>query len=164
MERETTNLKQVVDYTMYDNVSSELAKRYSKEKFDAVLDAVGADMRIYAHCAQYLKPDGIYSSVGVKLSGFGVLDAVSAVWKMQINTIWPKTPWLLGTGRTWKVTSMMDPGLELMQRVVDMLAEGKLKVVIDSEWPFDQVLDAYDIVMSGRAKGKVIIKVGDDVQ
>ena len=157
-------MSQVVDYTMYDNVSAELAKRYGEEKFDAIVDAVGADMRIYTHCAQYLKSDGVYSSVGVKMGGFGVLDAVRAVWKMQTNAVWPKTPWLLGTGRTWKVTSMMDPGLKLMQRVVNMLAEGKLKVVTDSEWPFDQVLDAYDVVMSGRAKGKVIIKVADDVQ
>jgi NADPH:quinone reductase-like Zn-dependent oxidoreductase len=139
-----------------------LTRRYGQQKFNAIVDAVGADTRIYRRCAQYLKPEGIYSSVGIKLSGFGVLAAVNAVWKMQMNALWPKTPWLLGTGRTWKVTSMMDPGLELMQRVVDMLAQGKLKVAVDSEWPFDQVLEAYDVVMSGRAKGKVIIKVGDE--
>lgn len=147
---------------MCEDVSKELAKRYGGQKFHAVVDAVGADMRIYTQCAKYLKPDGVYSSVGVKLGGFGVLNAASAVWKMQLNALWPKTPWLLGTGRTWKGITMMDPGVELMVRVVDMLADGKLKVAIDSEWTFDRVLEAYDIVMSGRTKGKVIIRVGDE--
>jgi NADPH:quinone reductase-like Zn-dependent oxidoreductase len=119
-------------------------------------------MSIYTHCAEYLKPEGVYSSVGVKLGGFSVLNALSAVWKMQINALWPKTPWLGGTGRTWMLTSMMDPGVELMQGVVDLLADGKLSVLVDSEWPFEQVLDAYDVVMSGRAKGKVIIKVSQE--
>ncbi|KAB5513609.1 hypothetical protein GE09DRAFT_1295036 [Coniochaeta sp. 2T2.1] len=150
---------EVVNYDVHENVAEELAKRYGGQKFDAIVDAVGADMRIYTRCAEYLKPEGVYSSVGVKLGGFGLLNAVSAVWKMQMNALWPRATWLLGTGRTWKATTMMGPGLELMQCVVDMVGAGKLKVVVDSEWPFDQVLEAYDVVMSGKAKGKVIIKV-----
>lgn len=153
--------RQVIDYAKYD-IPTELASRYNQTPFDAIIDCVGADENIYLHCAKYLKEDGVYSSVGIKLTGFTYLAAVKAVWKMQMNSIWPKSPRLLGTGRTWKVTSMMDPGQELMERVVDLVAEGKLKVVVDSEWPFDQVLEAYDVVLSGRARGKVIIRVGDD--
>ncbi len=54
---------------------------------------------------------------------------------------------------------MMDPGLEFMERVVALFGEGKLKVVVDSEWEFEQVLEAYDVLLSGRAKGKIIIRV-----
>lgn len=141
---------------------AELARRYGGKPFDAIIDAVGADMKIYTHCRQYLKEDGVYSAVGIKLTGYTVWAGVAAMWKSMLNSLWPRTPWLFGTGRKWHVTTMMDPGLELMERVVKMVADGRLKVAIDSEWPFEEVLEAYDVVMSGRARGKVIIKVRDD--
>lgn len=57
---------------------------------------------------------------------------------------------------------MMDPGQEAMQRVVDMFGEGKLRVAVDSEWPFEKVHEAFDVLYSGHAAGKVIIKVNED--
>jgi NADPH:quinone reductase-like Zn-dependent oxidoreductase len=154
-------IRQVIDYTKHD-IPAELASRYSQKPFDAIIDCVGADESIYLHCAKYLKEDGVYSSVGIKLSDFTYLASIKAVWKMQMNSIWPRSPRLLGTGRIWKATTMMDPGQELMQRAVNLIADGKLKVIIDSEWPFDQVLEAYDVVLSGRARGKVIIRMAGD--
>lgn len=147
----------MIDYTTND-VPTLLASQYGQEQFDAIVDCVGADEGIYLHCAGYLKPEGVYSSVGIKLTGYSYQAAIKAVWKMQLNSFWPRSPRLLGTGRMWKVTSMMNPGQELMKQVLDMVVHGRLKVVVDSEWSFDQVLEAYDVLLTGRARGKVIIK------
>lgn len=138
-----------------------LAERHSEQPFDAILDSIG-DQYVYTNCAQYMKEDGVYSAVGIKAKSFGIVDALSAFWKMQINAIWPRSKWLLGTGRTWVCISMMDPGMELMEYLVGLFAEGKLRVVVDGEWSFDRVLEAYDVLMSGRARGKIIVKVVED--
>jgi len=36
---------------------------------------------------------------------------------------------------------------------------GKLRPVVDSVYPFDEALKAYERIMTGRAKGKVIVTV-----
>jgi NADPH:quinone reductase-like Zn-dependent oxidoreductase len=57
---------------------------------------------------------------------------------------------------------MMDPGLEMLERVVKLFGEGKLRVAVDSEWPFDKVHEAFDVLKAGHAAGKVIIKVNEE--
>lgn len=41
---------------------------------------------------------------------------------------------------------------------------GKIQPVVDSVFSFDDVLEAYDRIMSGRAKGKVVIRVDPDAE
>jgi len=41
---------------------------------------------------------------------------------------------------------------------------GSLKPVVDSVFSFDDTLKAYDRIMSGRATGKVIVKVDPSVE
>ena len=42
-------------------------------------------------------------------------------------------------------------------------AEGKLKPVIGNTYTFEEVLEAYDLLATKRARGKVVIKVGEVV-
>ena len=39
---------------------------------------------------------------------------------------------------------------------------GKVKPVIDSVFPFDNALKAYDRILTSKAVGKVVIEVPDD--
>ncbi|KAK0727853.1 hypothetical protein B0T26DRAFT_638468 [Lasiosphaeria miniovina] len=152
-------LRRVVDYTQHANLADELARRYGQ--FDAVIDAFG-DQALYKSCARILKPGGVYSAAGVHSATFSLWAVLKVGLTLAANALWPRTKWLGGTGRTWKAASMMDPGVELMERVVGLLGEGKLRVAVDSEWPFDKALDAFDVLLSGRARGKILIKVNDD--
>jgi len=126
-----------------------------------VLDAYGSQA-LFNYSAGFLKPDGIYDAAGIHADRLALWPVLKSGMLLLWNAVRPRSPWLGGTGRTWKAVAMMDPGMELMERAVALFAEGKLRVVVDSEWPFDRVLDAYDALLSGRARGKIVIKVAGD--
>ncbi|KAK1655188.1 hypothetical protein BDP81DRAFT_456307 [Colletotrichum phormii] len=154
---------EVVDYTAGRPlpVSRVLGQKFGGEgkRFDAVVDCVGVQ-DVYVHCAEYLKPEGVYSAVGIKPADQSVGALVKAVWQMQMNALWPRSTWLGGTGRRWAATAMMDPGKTLMEEVVAMLADGRVKAVVERELRFEEAVDGYEIVGSGRARGKVVVHVG----
>ncbi|KAK3326617.1 hypothetical protein B0H66DRAFT_166232 [Apodospora peruviana] len=154
---------EVIDYTLFSGaVEDELVRRFGDDrKFDAVIDAFGSQ-RTYKRCAGFLREEGVYSAAGVHATGYGYGAVLGAGLVMLANAVWFRSGWLWGTGRQWKAVSMMDPGRELMERVVRLFGEGKLKVVADSEWEFEKVLEGYDILMSGRARGKVVVRVDSD--
>jgi len=151
----------VVDYTQYKDLPGELARRFGNQPFDNIIDAFG-NQQVYKHCARYLKPDGIYDAAAIHYSDYTVWALLKSVLTIAANTIWPQSTWLGGTGRKWKAASLMDPGLEMMERVVKMFGEGKLRVAVDSEWPFEKTHEALDVLKSGHAAGKVIIKVDEE--
>ncbi len=153
---------EVVDYTRCDgDLPGELARRYGDRPFDCVIDTFG-NQAVYKQCARYLKPEGMYNAASIHYTDYTVWKLLMSVVAIVGNTVWPRSTWLGGTGRRWKAASMMDPGLEMMERVVKLFEDGKLRVVVDSEWSFDKVHEALDIVRSGHAAGKVIIKVNED--
>ncbi|KAK6220051.1 zinc alcohol dehydrogenase [Colletotrichum tabaci] len=154
---------EVVDYTSSSSpVSKTLRQRFGKEgkQFDAVADCIGVQ-DIYANCAEYLVPQGVYAAVGIKPATNSYGGFMKAVWHMQMNALWPLATWLGGTGRRWAATTMMDPGKALMEEVMGMLADGRIKAVFEREFGFEEVVDGYEIVGSGRARGKVVVKVND---
>lgn len=152
---------QVIDYTEYEDLAGELTRRYGAEPFDVVLDAYG-NQELFNYCAGFLKPEGVYDAASIHYEGYALWSVFKAGMTLLWNGLRPKASWLGGTGRTWIAVSMMDPGAEMMERLTKMFGEGKVRVVVDSEWPFEKVPDAYDTLISGHAKGKVIVKVGDD--
>ena len=67
-----------------------------------------------------------------------------------------------GTPRKWMmIRTPLDR--EKMERLLQLVEAGQVKVLIDSIWDVnegeDQVYKAYDRVLSQRAKGKVIVKL-----
>ncbi|KAK2778177.1 zinc alcohol dehydrogenase [Colletotrichum kahawae] len=148
---------EVVDYTATGRVSEALRERFGEEKqrFDGVVDCIGVQ-DVYASCAAYVVPGGVYAAVGIKPAAQTWGSFFRAVWTMQMNAVWPLAGWLGGAGRVWKGTTMMDPGRTLMEDVVGMLAEGRLKAVFDREVAMEEVVE------SGRARGKVVVKVGKE--
>ncbi|KAK3997522.1 putative dehydrogenase [Cladorrhinum sp. PSN332] len=162
---------EVIDYTRFPNLllPAELAKRFNnsgdgqqkQQQFDAVIDAYG-NQSLYVNCRHFLKPGGVYSAVSIHSESYAGWDLLKSGWAIIKNVLWPRATWLGGTGRTFKIASMMDPGLGEMEELNALFAEGKLKVVRDSVWGFDQVHGALDKLCSGHAAGKVVIKVGDD--
>ncbi|KAH6850609.1 hypothetical protein B0I37DRAFT_413996 [Chaetomium sp. MPI-CAGE-AT-0009] len=152
---------EVVDYTQYKDLPGELARRFGDQPFDNIIDSFG-NQELYKQCARYLKPEGMYNAAAIHYSEYTFWALLKSVLTMAANTIWPRSTWLGGTGRTWKVASLMDPEVEMMERVVKQFGDGKLRVAVDSEFPFEKVHEALDVLKSGHAAGKVIIKVNDE--
>ena len=48
-----------------------------------------------------------------------------------------------------------------LEAVLALVEAGKVKPVIDREYPFDEVVDAIDYVATKRARGKVVVNVAD---
>ena len=128
----------------------------------AIADCLGFQS-LYNPCAAYLREEGIYASVGVKNSAWTYSAFAAAVWKMQLNAFWPRSTWLGGSGRTYRGISMMQAPVEMMEKLAAMLADGKVKVVIDSVWDMEDALEGYRVMESMRARGKIVIKVQEEV-
>jgi len=176
---------EVLDYTSFHStteLAKELTRRYGirngtdgntntntntntdngddNKMFNVVLDTYGSQ-ELYNACAGFLKRGGMYDAAGIHYGEYALWPVLKSGLTLLWNAVRPQSPWLGGAGRTWKAVSMMDPPLEMMEELVRLFGEGKIRVVVDSEWPFDKVLDAYDVLLSGRARGKILIKVAD---
>lgn len=54
---------------------------------------------------------------------------------------------------------MMSPDGEMLAEMAALLADGRLRPVVDRTYPLDDIADAYRYSQSGRAKGKIVIEV-----
>lgn len=48
---------------------------------------------------------------------------------------------------------------EQLSRITPLVEQGKIKAVIDRVFPFEQGVEAFEYLVAGRAKGKVIVKM-----
>ena len=55
--------------------------------------------------------------------------------------------------------SAVEPTNQCLNYVRSLVEEGKVRPIIDSVFPFDEIKDAYQKVTEGHAKGKVVVKM-----
>jgi NADPH:quinone reductase-like Zn-dependent oxidoreductase len=51
----------------------------------------------------------------------------------------------------------MHPSGSDLAELADLIAQGKLRVIVDKTYPFAEIAEALAYVESGRAKGKVVV-------
>jgi len=142
---------EVVDYTTAP-LHETLTERFGSDKFDAFIEAVGmGDTLLYTHSGSYLKPEGAFVGCGPKPNGF--FTALGFLWDFRLR---PR--WLGGTKRRFAMVSVHH-SKEESETIFKLLSEGKVKHRIDSVYAFEDVLKAYEKVVSSRAVGKVVIEV-----
>lgn len=125
----------VVDYT-----SSDILR--SNQRFDLIL-AVNGNYPLLA-CKRLLKKNGIYVMVGGSMPQ--IFKALLLGWLFSF-----------GSRKIKSLSFKPDPkDLELLAR---LMADGKLKPVIENEYPFEQAAQAINYLAQGHAKGKVIIRM-----
>jgi len=135
---------EVVDYRSQDVLGALKARG---EKVDHVVDAVGKSGELYFGAHHYLKEGGIYAQFG---GGISLVDTKDLMGKM----LWPS---MFGGGqRTFKFISCMNNTKD-MEKIAEWFEAGKLKVVVDSTYAYDQAPQAFEKLKTGRAKGKVIV-------
>jgi NADPH:quinone reductase-like Zn-dependent oxidoreductase len=153
---------EVIDYTLHPDLAGHLTTTFSSRPFAAIIDAIGIHA-LFAASPSYLRPDGVYSSVGVRPPDFSFPSFLRAVLRMKLNEYWPASSYLGGFGRAWHGVAVMAPTLGDRQRVMDLLAAGELRVVRDSIWAFGDVKEAYERLMTGHVSGKVLVKVNAEL-
>ncbi|KAK4175156.1 putative dehydrogenase [Triangularia setosa] len=153
---------EVVDYTQHKNLPGYLTDKFGGDnnKFDHIIDGFG-NQELYKACAGFLKEEGVYDAASIHYDTYRYWDLFKSVVKIGLNIVWPRSRWLGGTGRRFKICSLDDPGLDMMDYLAGMLGEGRLKVAVDSVWGFGEVDKGFDVLMGGHAAGKVVVKVGE---
>ncbi|GJJ09067.1 putative secondary metabolism biosyntheticenzyme [Clathrus columnatus] len=141
---------EVIDYKSTP-VIQHLQQNTPNPKYHAIYDTVGSSADLYTASPSYLAPNGIYVSVGISTGGLGnmIMGAIKTMF-------WPS--WLGGTKRRFK-TLLTKNDKKHLEALRDLMAQGKVKPLVDSTFSFNEVHDAYDRLMTSRAKGKVVVKV-----
>lgn len=128
---------EVIDYKVVD-VQTRLIS--GGKVFDHVVDNVGSGKStLYRQSRRYLKPGAKYAIVGAQLSDM-LFDAV--------------VPACL-QGR-WRLIQCKNDHAQLVE-VAEWVARGRIKVVVDSVWEFDQAKEAYARLKTGRCRGNVVV-------
>ncbi|KAF9647155.1 NAD(P)-binding protein [Thelephora ganbajun] len=139
------------DYTKQP-IHEALVQNPPSSKFDVIFEAVGhAYIPLYTHSEAYLAPNGTYISVGPTPDGFS--ETLSLLWNFFMH---PK--WAGGTKRRFEILRINKTG-ELLDEIAKAITDGKVKPVIDSVYKFEDVLSAYDKILTGHARGKVVVEV-----
>ncbi|KAL4885295.1 hypothetical protein BJY04DRAFT_180555 [Aspergillus karnatakaensis] len=136
---------EVIDYTSVD-VTETLKEK--GQVFDHVIDHIGFPSDLYAQCHHFLKPGGRYVQVGSK-------SIMIVVWRVI-------TPRFFGGGRRWFVPLMLENSKEDLVAMGKYLAEKKIRVVVDEVFGFEDVKKAYEKLHSGRARGKIVVRVTEE--
>ncbi|WP_191561308.1 NAD(P)-dependent alcohol dehydrogenase [Metabacillus idriensis] len=136
----TTNLEwvkslgadHVIDYTREDFSSK-------GEIYDVIFEAV--DKSSFSACLKSLKKDGTYINVTVPLPG--------------VQMLWTK----LISNRKFILGQNSPETSEALNFLKELVEAGKLKVVIDRYYAFEEIVDAQRYVEKGHKKGNVVIRV-----
>lgn len=140
-----------IDYTAAP-LHEQLSSNPPNPKFHAIIDAYGLpDASLYTSSEAYLAPGGTFVSAGPQPGGFG--STLKLAWHFYLRPRWAG-----GTKRNFSIVSLKTNKTEL-EEIQKLVAEGKVKPVVDSVYEFEDVQKAFEKLMSSRAKGKIVVKV-----
>jgi len=126
---------EVIDYLQKDFTKSD-------RKYDYVYDTIGKSS--FSACKNILSEKGIYLSPVLKFSL--LLQMIKTSLFGQKKAKFEAT----GANKEEKLRY-------LLSEVLDIYKEGRLKTVIDRQFPLEKVAEAHQYIDSGRKKGNVVI-------
>jgi len=138
---------EVLDYTSSPVLEQLKAKG---PIFDLTIDLVGSESSLFKNAGLYMKPYALY-----------ILVAAGGMNTLGFATSWA-TPRFLGGSMATLKPVFAQHNMEDLGKLVAWVQEGKLRVVVDSEFGWEDAVKAFQKSKSGRAVGKVIIKVANE--
>jgi NADPH:quinone reductase-like Zn-dependent oxidoreductase len=141
-----------VDYTKGSLAETMKARAGEGEVFDLVVDNVGVPRDLYKASDLFLRMGGTYMQVAAADETVGDVLNMFSRWLL---------PWFLGGGRhPWKIL-MLKNSVEELVRIGQWVKEGKINVVLDSVFEFEDAAEAYKKLRTKRARGKIVVRVMD---
>jgi len=135
---------EVIDYKTQDLVGE--LKRNGLV-YDHVFDTVGQPGSLLKDSEGFLKPEGKFIQVG---GGMTFASISSMLYKLFVPVV------LGGANRYFKFLTCMNNPKD-MEQLAAWTAEGKLKIIVDSVYPYEEASRAFEKLKTGRARGKVIV-------
>jgi NADPH:quinone reductase-like Zn-dependent oxidoreductase len=143
---------EVIDYTSQD-VVAELTKLAERDgMFDLAVDNVGGATPLYFQSHQYLAPHASFVCVGATPGPMVAVDMARIFL----------TPGVLGGGRRPYVFLTCKTDKEGYAGLGKMMAEGKVKTVIEKVLDVEQLPEGFERIKTGRVKGKLVVKIGGE--
>lgn len=138
----TKNIKRIQSLgadKIYDYTKEDFTK--DNDKYDFIFDAVGKST--FGKCKSLLTENGVYISSELGPYSQNVLYAVSSSIFGSKKVIFP-IPY------SKRIT---------IPYIINMLENGKFKPIIDREYLLEDIVQAYEYVLTGEKTGNVIINV-----
>lgn len=138
-----------VDISMGPAALTAAVKSFTKgQGADLVIDMVGGDQ--FDESRRYIASEGRIVIVGF-MGG--------RIAELRTNQLLLKNYTAMGLNAALYLQAYPDIHREARMAVIKLLAEGKIDPVIQGEYPFDKVLDAFELLARGAVMGKVVIDV-----
>lgn len=139
---------EVIDYSTTPVVEA-LKKTAATRKFDLVIDNVGSNSSLYWKAHEYTNTGARYIAIAGKLELGFLLESL----KMKL---WPG---FLGGGRRKQEGFFAQTDVKHLTLIRTWFEEGKVKAVTDQVFPFEEAVQAFEKLKTGRAVGKIIVGV-----
>ncbi|KAK3933907.1 chaperonin 10-like protein [Diplogelasinospora grovesii] len=138
----------IIDYTAVESVSQQLKE--AGQVYALVIDNVGSPADLYKAADDFLVPEGKFLQVGGDMS-LGAMKSLSS--RMLL-------PSFLGGGkRKFEFVVVKQTKQEDLVSLGQLMAEGKIKAVIDEVFEFGEVPKAFEKLKKGRSAGKIVVHV-----
>lgn len=137
---------EILDYRT-QSVASALEN--SGKHFDFVLDNVGEPAALYWKAPNFTKSDARYVQIGSQVSlGF--------IYDLAFRFVVPT--WLGGGQRPFSF-AFASTNFKDYEGLAGLVVKGSVKPVIDEVFDYKHTPEAYRKLRTGRAKGKIVVKV-----
>ncbi|AEO58621.1 hypothetical protein MYCTH_2306085 [Thermothelomyces thermophilus ATCC 42464] len=141
---------EVVDYRLHDPLETHLVERFGEHQFDVIFDCAGSQ-GLYSCSPGYLKPEGRFVSI---VGGWS--QGVVPYIRNKLRPVF-----LGGTPRSYDLFLLSASG-EIAREVATLVEQGVIKqAVIDSEFPMEQAVEAFEKLATGRARGKIVVNISN---
>ncbi|KAL2161817.1 hypothetical protein VTH06DRAFT_7601 [Thermothelomyces fergusii] len=131
--------------------NAELVKALGAHEFDVIFDCAGSQP-LYSCSPDYLKPEGKFISI---VGGWS--QGVVPYIRNKLRPVF-----LGGTPRSYDLFLLSASG-KIASEVAMLVEQGVIKrAVIDSEFPMEQAVEAFEKLATGRARGKIIVDLGSN--
>jgi NADPH:quinone reductase-like Zn-dependent oxidoreductase len=138
---------EVIDYTTSD-ISQTLKSR--GQIFGLLVDNVSRPYDLYKASDHFLQGKAPFIQVAA------ADDSLRGAWSMVPRWLQPR--WLGGGKHPWHLL-MVKNSVEELAQIGQWVREGKLKVILDSVFEFEDAPKAFERLRTRRARGKVVINV-----
>ncbi|CAK9682136.1 unnamed protein product [Candida parapsilosis] len=143
-----------IDYHKNPNLLTPVLESVkSTGQFDYIIDCWGGD-DLFPEISTIIRKGGVYNTIVGDAPGAGLAALIGGV-KSITRTIRSKLGLL---GYTYELM-LLDNNAGWIDEARDLIANGELKVFIDSVYPFQELNEAIEKLESGRAQGKIVLEV-----
>lgn len=152
-------------YDLVQSLGADLIINYKKENFeemltgyDAVFDTLGG--AALEKSFSILKPSGqIVSVSGMPNARFGKEAKLGGIKTAILSVVSRKITALEKKNQARYHFLFMKPSGAQLQILKEFIEEGRIKPILDKVYPFKDTEQAFEYLESGRAKGKVVVRI-----